>query len=420
MKDSGIEWIGEIPEDWNYAPISRLGKITTGNTPSMQGDNNYYENGTLMWVKPDSLNSFIPIKETKERLNIDGVDKARVVPPNTPLICCIASIGKFGYSEQPVAFNQQINAVEFDSALVFWKYGLYFLSTQEEQHLFYSNGNVMKILNGQNQKKIILPLPSYNEQQKIASYLDKKVTIIDNLINKTKLSIEEYQKYKQSLITETVTKGLNPNVKMKYSGIEWIGEIPEHWNIILLSQAYAQVKNKNTNMEETNLLSLSYGNIVNKDINTSDGLLPDNFEGYNVIEAGDIVLRLTDLQNDHKSLRVGLSLQRGIITSAYVTLRKKIEINNWFAYYLLHSFDIYKGFYGMGSGVRQGLTFDGIKTFKFIIPPKSEQNKIIDFINNRVKKINTLIDNKEKLLSELEVYKKSLIYEYVTGKKEVV
>jgi len=180
-----------------------------------------------------------------------------------------------------------------------------------------------------------------------------------------------------------------------------------------------QVKNKNSGMIENNLLSLSYGNIVTKDINSPDGLLPENFEGYNVIKVGDIVLRLTDLQNDHKSLRVGLSTQNGIITSAYVSLRKKIDIVDKFAYFFMHSFDIYKGFYGMGSGVRQGLTFNGVKTFKFAFPSLAEQSEIVNLLENKINKINKLINKKEELLRELETYKQSLIYEVITGKKEI-
>lgn len=109
--------------------------------------------------------------------------------------------------------------------------------------------------------------------------------------------------------------------EMKDSGVEWIGDIPVTWDLVQLGSLFSEHKNKNTGMQSNNLLSLSYGNIIRKDINTSDGLLPESFEGYNVIDDGDIVLRLTDLQNDQRSLRVGLSHEKGIVTSAYVTLR---------------------------------------------------------------------------------------------------
>ena len=130
---------------------------------------------------------------------------------------------------------------------------------------------------------------------------------------------------------------------MKDSGIKWVGSVPSHWHLHTLYQLATQVKNKNSDLREKNLLSLSYGKIKRKDINTNDGLLPASFDGYNVIEAGDIVLRLTDLQNDHTSLRVGQATERGIITSAYTTLRPINPAHSRYLYYLIHAFDLKKG-----------------------------------------------------------------------------
>ena len=156
--------------------------------------------------------------------------------------------------------------------------------------------------------------------------------------------------------------------KTKDSGIEWIGSVPSHWRVHTLYQLVTQVKEKNSNLQEKNLLSLSYGKIKRKDIDSPDGLLPASFDGYNIIEDGDIVLRLTDLQNDHTSLRVGLATERGIITSAYTTLRPIDTSNSKYLYYLLHAFDLKKGFYGMGSGVRQGLNYAEVKELRVVLP----------------------------------------------------
>ena len=207
---------------------------------------------------------------------------------------------------------------------------------------------------------------------------------------------------------------------MKDSGIEWIGQIPEDWKINTVFQMFTQVKNKNEGLIEQNLLSLSYGKLKRKSIDTVGGLLPENFDGYNIIEKDDIVLRLTDLQNDHKSLRVGLANERGIITSAYVTIRNRTSNVPQYLYYYLHSFDIAKGFYGMGAGVRQGLNWDGLKWLKITIPSKDEQQEVIAYLDEKCSKIDKLITKKEQLIEELETFKKSLIYEYVTGKKEVI
>ena len=128
--------------------------------------------------------------------------------------------------------------------------------------------------------------------------------------------------------------------EMKNSGVEWLGKIPSNWKINLAFQIFKQVKNKNEGLVEKNLLSLSYGKIKRKNIDDNGGLLPESFDGYNIIEANDIVLRLTDLQNDHTSLRVGFVPERGIITSAYLTLRTCGEYSPRYLYYYLHTFDV--------------------------------------------------------------------------------
>lgn len=200
----------------------------------------------------------------------------------------------------------------------------------------------------------------------------------------------------------------------KDSGIEWIGKIPATWKAHTLYQLVRQVKNKNTNLRENNLLSLSYGKIKRRDINSNGGLLPESFNGYNIIEDGDIVLRLTDLQNDHTSLRVGLATERGIITSAYTTLRPIKKETSKYLYYLLHSYDIKKGFYGMGSGVRQGLNYDEVKELRVILPSDEEQAAIVAYLDEQCAKIDSLILDAGNSIEEYKLWKSSLIFEGVT------
>lgn len=203
--------------------------------------------------------------------------------------------------------------------------------------------------------------------------------------------------------------------EMKDSGVAWIGEIPVQWGVVYLSSIVSKRKHKNEGMKENNLLSLSYGNVVRKNINTSDGLLPANFEGYNIIEPGDIVLRLTDLQNDHTSLRTGLCKEKGIITSAYVTLNVDNDIfSSDYLHYLMHSFDCCKGFYGMGSGVRQGLNYDGIKKIEILMPDKTTQQKIAAHLDRKCTQIDALISNAQQQIEKLKAYKQSVITETVT------
>ena len=201
---------------------------------------------------------------------------------------------------------------------------------------------------------------------------------------------------------------------MQNSGIEWIGEIPKEWTINSISQLFSQVKNKNTDLQETNLLSLSYGKIKRKNIETTDGLLPESFDGYNIVESNDIVLRLTDLQNDHKSLRVGLVTERGIITSAYLTIRNHSESIAKYLYFYLHAFDISKGFYGMGAGVRQGLNWDGIKWLKILSPSIPEQQAIADFLVTQCAHIDSVIEKTRAAIEEYKKLKQSVITQAVT------
>ena len=202
--------------------------------------------------------------------------------------------------------------------------------------------------------------------------------------------------------------------QMKDSGIEWIGRIPTEWDIKVAFQLFKQVKNKNEGLVEQNLLSLSYGKIKRKSIDTVGGLLPESFDGYNIIEQDDIVLRLTDLQNDQTSLRVGLSNERGIVTSAYLALRNQSENTPLYLYYYLHAFDICKGFYGMGAGVRQGLNWDGLKLLKFVLPPIDEQSRITSYLDKRCAEIDVIIAKTKETLEEYKRLKQSAITEAVT------
>lgn len=201
--------------------------------------------------------------------------------------------------------------------------------------------------------------------------------------------------------------------EMKDSGISWVGEIPKEWTIMPLYCFYSERKNKNIFGAENNLLSLSYGKVIRKDINTSEGLLPSNYNGYNIVEAGDIIIRPTDLQNDKRSLRTGLSKERGIITSAYIALKPKNGVNSRFYHYLLHTYDVLKVFYNMGNGVRQGLNFDEFAKLMVYSPSDTEQQKIADFLDIECGKIDGLKADIQAQIDTLEQYKRSIITEAV-------
>lgn len=262
-------------------------------------------------------------------------------------------------------------------------------------------------------------IPPYDEQYRITDFLDNKCAEIDNLAADIQSQIDTLEQYKRSVITESVIRGLNPDAEMKDSGIEYVGMIPAHWDIHPLYCYFVERKNKNSLGKEENLLSLSYGRVIQRDINTNDGLLPESFNTYNIVEADDIIIRPTDLQNDKRSLRTGLVKEHGIITSAYIALKAKTSLVAEYYHYLLHSYDVMKVFYNMGNGVRQGLNFSEFSRLMVFAPPFSEQVAITTFLVKKCSEIDKVISDKKEQLATLDEYKNSLIYEYATGKKEV-
>lgn len=202
--------------------------------------------------------------------------------------------------------------------------------------------------------------------------------------------------------------------EMKDSGIEWIGEIPKSWTITILSALFSERKCKNSGLVENNLLSLSYGNIVRKNIESNEGLLPASFETYNIIEPGNIVFRLTDLQNDKRSLRTGLCKERGIITSAYVTLQIRSDDSPRYMHYLFHTYDLCKVFYGMGDGVRQGMNYEDLKRLRILRPDQETQRRIADYLDHKCSQIDAIITRQQEVIEKLKAYKLSVITEAVT------
>ena len=190
------------------------------------------------------------------------------------------------------------------------------------------------------------PVPPREEQDQIVRFLDWKVSGINKLIRIRKRRIEELEAIKRSSIGYLVM-GQAQSIPQRGTAVSWVKTIPAHWNEKSLIQVAEEQQIKNAGMVEDNLLSLSYGKIINKDIKTTDGLLPSSFEGYQIVHDGNIILRLTDLQNDHKSLRTGLVTQTGIITSAYTCLNVRHNILPEYLQLQLHVADLCKVFYGM-------------------------------------------------------------------------
>jgi type I restriction enzyme S subunit len=201
--------------------------------------------------------------------------------------------------------------------------------------------------------------------------------------------------------------------RYKDSGVEWLGEVPEHWEVLPL-YAFAKERGKsNQGMLEDNLLSLSYGRIVCKDIESNDGLLPASFETYQVVEPGDIVFRLTDLQNDKRSLRTAIVEERGIITSAYLALVIE-HSDSRFINFLFRDYDNRKIFYSMGGGLRQSMKFSDLKRMPVLVPCHNEQQTITAFLDRETAKIDELIAAQKRLVELLKEKRQAVISHAVT------
>ena len=411
LKDRGTEWLGEIPDSWR---LSRIGSVyelrntkvsdkeypplsvtNKGIVPQLQtaAKTNAHDDRQLVKKGDFAINS------RSDRRGSCGISsyEGSVSLINTIL----APLGEMN----PRYYDWLFHTIQFGDEFYKWGHGIV---------------DDLWTTNWQDMKKITIPMPDLDEQERIAAFLDAKCSEIDVLTMDIQAEIDTLEEYKRSIITEKVTTGLSPDVAMKDSCIEWIGMIPSSWNIHPVYYYYGERKAKNYDLKEQNLLSLSYGKIVRKDINASGGLLPANFSTYNIVEADDIIIRSTDLQNDKRSLRTGLVIEHGIITSAYIDLVPKSSVNSKYFHYLLHAYDIMKVFYNMGNGVRQGLNYSEFSKLMVIAPSREEQQEIVDYLDNKCEQIDSIIETKKQQLTVLDEYKKTIIYEYVTGKKEVV
>ena len=406
-----IGWFGSIPKEWSVSKIGAMYELRT----TKVSDKDYPPLSVTMKgivpqldfvAKTNSHDDRKLVKKGDFAINSRSDRRGSCgISDYNGSVSLINTVLKPRDEMNPKYCNWLFHTVQFADEFYKWGHGIV-------DDLWTTNWKDMK--------RIDIPVPPLCEQKNIATFLDIKCNEIDSLMGEIQAQITTLEEYKKSLITEVVTKGLDSNVEMKDSGIEWVGEIPASWEIWPIYHYFNERKNKNKLMRETNLLSLSYGNVIRKDINSNGGLLPENFSSYNIIEPCDIVIRPTDLQNDKRSLRTGYVNEHGIITSAYITLKPKMGVNSKYYHYLLHAYDLMKVFYNMGNGVRQGLNYNEFSKLLLVSPPKNEQDDIVNYLDSKCSEIDAIIQTKKEQLDVLAEYKKSLIYEYVTGKKEVL
>lgn len=256
-------------------------------------------------------------------------------------------------------------------------------------------------------------IPEDNEQTKIASFLDEKTAQIDKAISQKEKLIELLKERRQITINEAVTKGLDKAVEFKDSGVEWIGEIPKHWEVIKFKHLfYEKKKAHNINL---NCGSISFGKVVKKD----DEKVPVSTKAsYQVLNKGEFLINPLNLNYDLKSLRIGLSDFDVVVSSGYIVIKNRIDLDKNYFNWLLHRYDI-AFMKTLGAGVRQTLNYRDIGETLLVNPPKEEQGKIAEYIETQTAKIDKAIELQQNYIAKLGEYKASLIDSVVTGKVRV-
>lgn len=437
-KDSGIEWIGQIPKEWE---VSKLKYLTTllqsGGTPTSSNASLYCEDGTS-WVAIGDMRHCGEISYTQKHLTDEGLkEKSLIVfPVGTLLYSIYASVGKVSILGIPAAINQAILAISLNEKAK-QEYVKFVLTSMENYVFSLANGNTQFNLNAGIVSNFVLPLPSLLSQQKIADYLDKVCGEVDEMVALQETMIEELKAYKQSVITEAVTKGLNPNAPMRNSGIDWIGEIPEHWDFARVGLFYFVTKLAGFEYTDTLMNKISSSDVV--PIVRAQNVRMFRFEKESISEYIDLD---TSLQLDRCSLNkksllmtfIGAGIgdvcifnepKRYHLAPNVAKIEKNSDYDDiicdeYIMYY--HGSDAGKGEINKISkaSAQASLSMSTIRRIAVVIPPMSEQQQIVCYLDAKCNEIDSLVALKQAKIEELNDYKKSVIYEYVTGKKEVV
>lgn len=422
MKDSGIEWIGAIPQEWITDRLQwHLKEINVSNNP-IQTQNILsltIEAGVIPYAEKGNQGN--KAKEDYSQYKIAFPDTLVINSMN--VIIGAVGISKYFGCVSPVYYVfEPIEGTDL-------RY-IYYLFTNtgfQKEMRKYAKG-IMEIrlrISSSDMLKRIVPIPSFEEQQRIADNLDKMCAEIDAVLEKTRASIEEYKKLKQAVITQAVTKGVRGDRPMKNSGIEWIGEIPAEWTASKIKYCTEFAPSCNTShLSEDSLVTftpmecIKNGYFENREAHFS--ALSSSYTQY---QDGDIVFaKVTPcFENGNIAIMQGLSAGVGFGSSELFVIRPQ-SINTEFIFYYLQN-DIFKQYAcatmtGTGGLKRVSPTF--VRNYSVFIPCNEEQLEIVRYLNEKCSGIEVLIAKKQQYLTEIENYKKSLIYEYVTGKKEVV
>ena len=412
MKDSGIEWIGKIPHCWNTSKLKYLGQ---------------YINGYAF--KPEEWGSKgVPIIRIQDLTGSNDnpnyfegqIDKKYGVENGDILISWAATLDAFIWNKGNGWLNQHIfkavpNRRIIDYDFFFWmiKESMKNMNNDNKHGIFMQHVTLSVFNN------FTIPMPPLAEQHRIAAFLDRKCAEIDAVLEKTRASIEEYKKLKQAVITQAVTKGIHGDRPMKDSGIEWIGEIPAEWDVIRVKQLLKERNERSKEGKEEPLsMSQKVGLVPTKFLESIPNMA-SSFVGAKLAYVDDLVF------NKLKAHLGVFSVSRydGLVSPDYAVYCSTGKSNLKYLEYIFKTPQCIGEFRKKSTGIAAGLMrlyTEGLFLIYLPYPALSEQEEIAEYLNEKCAGIDALIVKKQQYLIEIENYKKSLIYEYVTGKKEVV
>lgn len=410
MKNSGIEWIGEIPDSWQ---LIKIGSIFACRNEKVSDSE----------FSPLSVSRGGVVPQMENVAKSDAGDNRKLVLKNDFVInsrsdrkqsCGVSSLDGSVSLINTVLYPIAANVIIPEYANVVMKnYGF------AEEFYRWGHGIVADLwtTRWQEMKSIVLPLPTIDTQVCIIKDLSQKLTEVDKLIEVQQAQIEKLKEYKQSVITEAVTKGLDPTAPMKDSGIEWIGKIPEGWKV-RRGKSVLNLLGKPVLDTDEVITCFRDGEVTLRKNRREDGFtFSDKEIGYQGIDIGDLVVH----GMDGFAGAIGISDSRGKASPVLIVLDS--NQNKKYLMYYLRSMAYRDIFLALSTGIRVrscDLRWNKLSLLPFLVPSLEEQDEIVDYIDSKLNQIDTLIALKQSKIEKLQEYKKSLIYECVTGKKEVI
>lgn len=416
-KNSGFEWIGEIPTSWELYKGKYMftQRNLRGNTIELQLLSPTQKYGVVPQSVYEDRSGMNAVK-LNENANLSAL---KTIHKGDFCISLRSFQGGFEYSEYEGVVSP---AYQVFYPVVKVARGYYKYLFKDSGFIEKMNSYTMTLRDGKNIAfadfgNTYIPCPPVDEQQRIADFLDAKCAEIDALTADIQTQIDTLEQYKRSVITETVTKGLNPNAEMKNSGIEWVGQMPLAWDVVPNKYLMYKVKNICPVYNGEDILSLTTNGVIIRDLN-GGGKMPTSFDGYQKVTPGNLLMCLFDI--DVTPRCIGLVKNFGLTSPAYsqFVMRTGAYAPYYYYYYLM--VDYTKELLHMAKNLRHSLTEDQLGAIKAPNPPYEEQVQIAEFLDKKCVEISRVIEDKNKQLAMLDEYKKSLIFEYVTGKKEIV